>query len=230
MNINYKTDEISKSYFREHIKTESPVIFDIGCYNGKDSLEFYELFSNPTIYAFEADKRSIELFKKNVGINKHIHLNDIALSDKNGIVEWYASDSKKSRHHVFQKNWPASSSIKKPQRHIELFKDIFFEKNNTVNSMCLDTWIKDREINFIDVMWVDVNGAEFEFIKGALQTINEKVRYLYIEFSATEKGEIYEGSLTYKHIIEMLDGFKNLGVYNFMGNFGNILLENKFLD
>ena len=76
-------------------------------------------------------------------------------------------------------------------------------------------------------MWVDVNGGEKEFLDGALNTINNKVKYLYIEFNAVEGKSLYEGCLTKDEIKNKLPNFKECGVFNCMGNFGNVLLENQ---
>ncbi len=99
---------------------------------------------------------------------------------------------------------------------------------NKVKSMKLDTWMSQNpNINEIDIMWVDVNGGEREFLEGGLNTLNTKVKYLYIEFNSANNKSLYEGCPTKDEIIQQLSNFEDLGVYNFMGNFGNILLKNK---
>ena len=86
---------------------------------------------------------------------------------------------------------------------------------------------ENKDIDNIDIMWVDVNGGENEFINGALKTLRNKVRYLYIEFNGVEDKTLYEGCPTADDIKEKLGCFEQLGTYNFLGNFGNILLKNK---
>jgi hypothetical protein len=96
-----------------------------------------------------------------------------------------------------------------------------------VKSQRLDTWIINKGIESIELMWVDVNGGESEFIEGAIETLTKKVKYLYIEFSSVGDKSLYSGGLTKESIKKKLPMFKELGVYNFMGNFGNVLLKNK---
>jgi hypothetical protein len=94
--------------------------------------------------------------------------------------------------------------------------------------MKLDTWaLQNPNIKEIDIMWVDVNGGEEEFLEGGLNTINKKVKYLYIEFNATDNKKLYEGCFTKEDIKNKLSNFEECGIYNFMGNFGNVLLKNK---
>ena len=83
-----------------------------------------------------------------------------------------------------------------------------------------------KNIDLIDIMWVDVNGGEEEFLSGGLETISNSVHYLYIEFNGVGDKKLYENCYTTEDIKDILPNFKELGVYNFMGNFGNILLRN----
>ena len=221
--------DINKNYFTEQIKKNNPTIFDVGTFDGSDCLEFLELFKNPNIYAFEADSRSVEIFKKYVG-SRPINLVETALSNVDGEIEFYQSESETRRHtrYDYEKTWSASGSVKKPKNHLKVFPDIQFQLNK-VESTKLDTWITDKNIDLIDIMWVDVNGGEEEFISGGIKTIKEKVHYLYIEFNGVDDRKLYEDCYTSNQIKETLPNFEELGIYNFMGNFGNILLRNKDL-
>ena len=165
--------DIDKSYFRDRISKENPTIFDVGTFDGSDCLDFLEIFDSPNIYAFEADKRSIDIFKKYVG-DKPINLVETALSNVDGEIEFYQSESETRRltRYDYEKTWSASGSVKKPGNHLTVFPDIQFELNK-VKSTKLDTWISDKNIELIDIMWVDVNGGEEEFLDGGKKTIIE---------------------------------------------------------
>lgn len=222
--------DIDKNYFKNKIKKDNPVIFDVGTFDGNDCLEFLKVFDDPTIYAFEADNRSVELFKKYVG-DKPINLIETALANIDGSITFYESESNIRRHkrHDYEKTWTASSSIKKPKNHLTLFPDISFKEKIEVKSIKLDTWISDKDIPVIDIMWVDVNGGEEEFLNGGLDTINNRVKYLYIEFCGVEEKKLYDGCFTKDDILSQLPNFEELGIFNFMGNFGNVLLKNKII-
>tara|TARA_B110000211_G_C14004729_1_gene520249 strand:- start:470 stop:1156 length:687 start_codon:yes stop_codon:yes gene_type:complete len=220
--------EIDKKIFTEIFNTDSKLtILDVGTYDGKDSLEFSKLFPKSEIYSFEADERSVKVFNRVAGNISNINLIKTALSNIDGDIDWYASDSETRRHYDFEEGWSASSSIKKPDNHLNIFTDVSFNKSTKVKSTRLDTWLNNNDqISDIDIMWVDVNGGEREFIEGALNTLQNRVKYLYIEFNGVQGKKLYEDCLTADGIKDKLECFEELGIYNFMGNFGNIFLKN----
>lgn len=209
-----------KKIFRDIVNKDNPVILDIGCYDGKDSSSFLIEFPKAQIHAFEADPRSIELFRKNKDSSK-ISLNEFAISNKDGFIEWHASDSETRRHYEDQQNWSASSSIKKPVKHLEIFKDVYFQKPTMVKSQRLDTWFLKSELNQIDIIWADVNGGEKEFLEGARETIRH-TRCIFMEFC---ENNLYEDCIGLEQVKIMLADFEVVGIYNFYGNFGNVLLK-----
>ena len=220
--------DIEKKYFKDKLSKNNPIIFDIGAFDGNDCLEFLTVFDNPVIYAFEGDDRSINLFKKHVK-DAPIILIETLLTDVDGFVDFYKSDSDTRRHGRYEFDetcWSSSSSIKKPKNHLNIFPDVDFFEATKVTSQRLDTWIQDKDIELIDIMWVDINGGEAEFLEGALDTINTKVKYLYVEFNGVDEKRLYDNCFTKDDIKQTLPIFEELGVFNFMGNFGNVLLKN----
>ena len=217
--------DIDKAYIAKLVQNNSPTILEVGCYDGRDSLEFLEVFDNPLIYAFDADKRSLKLFHEKCNSEKII-LQPYALTNTDGEIDWYASDSPERRHYKDQDSWSASSSASIPKDCLNIFDDISFKKE-TVMSYKLDTWVKDNlgSNAIIDFMWVDVNGAERDFILGALETL-KNTRFVYTEFCKTDAVQLFENAISKDEILGMLPQFKELGTYSFLGNYGNVLLQN----
>lgn len=205
---------------------EKPIILDIGTYDGFDAAELAMHLGNCEIHCFEADKRSQELFERENGDNPKLHLWKCAVtSEPWSKVKLYKSDSQTRRHYEFQNSWSASSSIRKPKNHLKLFPDVQFIETEEVESTTLDMWDWFHDFDVIDFIWCDVNGAEEDVIKGATEVL-KKTRYLYIEFSDKE---LYEGQINKEKLLSLLPDFGEMGIYNFAGNFGNVLLKNKNL-
>lgn len=205
-----------------------PCIFEVGCYDGKDSRELAKALNRDSAFnLFEADQRSIDILLKSNTPDLHLNLIPFALGNVNGPVDFYLSDSETRRHSHNPDSWSASSSLRKPKTHLDLFKDVQFNESIKVQCIKLDTWYATKQEKLIvDFIWVDINGAEEDFILGGLHTLNAYTRYLYIEFSDKE---LYEGQISKDKILALLPNFELIGTYNFQGNFGNILLKNKSL-
>lgn len=218
--------DLSKQAISSLITSESPVILEIGMYDGEDAREMAQMIPSSTIYGFECDPRSIALYKSFEN-PKNIILNEVAIGSTNGLVDLFMSDSDVRRHYTDQDSWSASSSIRKPKTHLELFPDVWFKKTIKIECMTLDKWrIDNIPARIIDFVWADVNGAEYDMVLGGQKTLNEFTKYLYMEFSDRE---LYEGQPKKDDILKLLPNFETIGIYNFRGNFGNILLKNKTL-
>ncbi len=230
--------ELSKEEIKKLIGHEAPFILDIGTYDGRDAFALQKIFKGGMIVCFEADPRSAELFRIRYdqmlrGMLSFDHspemiLVETAVGSIDGTVMLYQSDSETRRHHVDQKSWSASSSLSKPKKHLELFPDVQFNASVNVDCIRLDSFYKRccQKSELIDFVWCDVNGAEKDVLLGGLCTLNNYTRYLYIEFS---NKELYEGQVSKEELLKLLPNFEELGVYNFQGNFGNVLLKNKTL-
>ncbi len=208
----------------------TPIILDIGCYDGFDSADLANSLKSCQVHCFECDPRSIELFKHEQANNKQLFLQPYAVCNVDGTVSLTLSDSNTRRHYEFQDSWSASSSIKKPKGHLELFEDVFFyEAPLDVMATKLDTWhAKNLPGKRIDFIWCDVNGAEEDVVIGGLRTLMQYTRYLYIEFSDKE---LYEGQVSKNKLLSLFpDYFSEQKIYNFRGNFGNVLLKNEALN
>ncbi len=216
--------EFDKRILKKLLSKE-PLILDIGCYDGKDSVEMSKLFKNCVIHCFECDKRSIKLFNQKTKDIPNIFLHEFAMSNVNGLIDFYLSDSDTRRHYEGQESWSASSSIRKPKNHIKLFEDVKFNIVEKVRSVSLDDWFSG--LRYIDLIWVDVNGGEEDFIKGGIETLLNLTKYLFIEFSDKE---LYEGQINKDKLLSLLGNtFEVIDVYNYEGNFGNLFLKNNLL-
>lgn len=200
-----------------------PVILDIGSYDGSEMKEISEYYGSCQIHCFEADSRSAEFWRSKNGQDANMHLWNVAVCNKDWEkVNLHKSDSTTRRHNG-NEVWSASSSIRPPKTHLELFPDVQFNDTEEVDACTLDMWNWFHDFPEIDFIWCDVNGAEEDVILGAKQTLKD-TRYLYIEFSDKE---LYEGQIDKKKLLSLLPDFEEIGIYNEGPNFGNVLLKNR---
>ena len=86
-----------------------------------------------------------------------------------------------------------------------------------VATTTLDRWCADQSIDRIDVIWMDVQGAELDAFQSGAQA-RRHTRYVYTEYSDRER---YEGQ---RSLPELLDHLRHLRVVEQFAT--DVLLEN----
>lgn len=206
---------MNKLEIKNLINKDNPIIFEIGCADGGDTLDFINTFNDLTIYCFEPEPKNIRLVKEKINYGKH-HLFEGVISDVNGELEFNRSRTDNPDDLSY------SGSIKKPKEHLNEWSFIKFDEKIMVKSITLDSFCEENNIGLIDFIWADVQGAEENLIMGGLKTLNTKVRYFYTEYS---NKEYYEGQLTLNSLLNLLGDSWEL-----VKDFGSdVLLKNKNL-
>jgi len=197
---------------------DDPMILEIGCADGLDSLGFLDQFKNIKLFCFEPDPRNIDSFKKRIN-DSRCKLFEIAIGSENKEIDFYQSSGKPSSKPMGT-DWTLSGSLKKPKGH--LISHPWCKFNKAIKTRCqkLDTWIRENNIDSIDLIWADVNGAERNLIDGGKETF-KITQYIYTEFGP-ENTELYEGGINKNIIKSLLPDFEEILI-----NENNVLLRNK---
>ena len=216
---------------------ENFILFEIGCHYGYDTAKFHTICPTAQIYAFEADPRNAEIFRKNPIANK-VNFFERCVSDKDGEEELNLSSGlppvfsqgsadQEMNNFCQTMEWTASSSIRKPTKHLEQQHPwLWFNETKKVKSIMLDTFCKEHNIKKINFIWMDVQGAEDLVFKGAKELLtNNKIDYIYTEYSDRE---LYENQMNLKQITEGLPNYEILDFFNESGG-TDVLLKNKSL-
>jgi FkbM family methyltransferase len=131
------------------VDTNDIVIDAGGCWG--DTALYFAALGAANIFSFEFIESNVDIMKKNMNLNDH-------LKKKIQIVErplWDHSDVKMS----YQDRGPASKV------------DIDDKYRNSVLTITIDDIVKQKNIDRIDFIKMDIEGAEFNALKGAENTI-----------------------------------------------------------
>lgn len=207
---------MNKREILQLLKKDNPIILEIGTNDGQDSEDFINTFKNIQLYCFEPDPRAITRFKNRMKKYSNYKLYEMAISNSNGEIDFHLSGGSNPGMPWYG-DWDKSSSIKKPKLHLLQHRWCSFNNTIKVETKKLDDWFKEENLESIDFIWVDVQGAEKEMIEGAIETL-KKTKYLYTEF---DNVELYEGQPNLDTILKLLPDFK---VVKFVEN--NVLLIN----
>ncbi|HEX4085245.1 MAG TPA: FkbM family methyltransferase [Chthoniobacteraceae bacterium] len=201
--------------------TEAPVILDIGCNDGADTLHLLSLFKAGHVYSFEPDPRARARYMEKI-TDPRAKLFDVAISNIDGVAEFHASNGVNPTPDsggYCSEGWDLSGSLRKPKKHIDEHPWCTFDKTVAVKTKKLDTWTMENGVDHIDLIWADVQGAEADLIAGGTEAL-KKTRYIYTEYN---NSELYEGQADLKGLLKLLSNF------SVVHNYGNdILLKNRF--
>lgn len=186
----------------------NPTIIEAGAQFGEDTAWMSEVWKEGTIYAFEPNPPSYEELEKVANSRKNIFIEKLALSDKIGTFNFYQAGG--------------ASSLLKPTQS---FNDVYFhsdlEHPIVVETTTLDTWAKNKGVNFIDFLWLDMEGNELNALKGAPEML-KTVKVIYTEVNLQN---FWEGCVRYPELEKWLkqNGFIKIWEDIVPGWHGNVL-------
>ena len=168
--------------FVRHItdKNEPYIIFDVGSRDCEQSIEFYKHFPNARIFAFECNPNTLPICKKNIEpYADRITLVEGAVTDYDGDISFFPIDQNKTVT-TWKDGNPGASSIFQSNGTYECEKYVQYEIQT--NCHRLDSIIHKYNLPSVDLIWIDLQGAELLALKGLGFFIN-KLQFLHIEVS-----------------------------------------------
>jgi 2-O-methyltransferase len=212
---------ISADLIRSCVGRSDPTILEVGCNDGDSTQMFLKLFENPTLYCFEPDPRAAARFRQKVGDRPNVHLLQMAISDREGTIDFYQSGGKLDEWYLMNcmpEGWDLSGSIRQPYRHLKKHPAVTFENKIEVPTATLDSVCKKNGIGSVDFIWLDVQGAEMDVFRGAADTL-ARTRFLYTEYS---NRQLYKGQRGLRDLLKYLNDFTVIARYP-----GDALLRNE---
>jgi FkbM family methyltransferase len=205
-----------KEWILRNISRDATII-EAGCADGTDTEWFSDNFKEGMIYAFEPDPSLYGEACLKVATRRNVELSTYALSDKTGDATFYVSKNS-------GKDW-GSSSILKPKDHLWFHPTITFDSQINVKTINLDEWSLAKNIDKIDLMWLDMQGAEPLVLRAAPRTLT-KTRYVYTEVSVIET---YENVIQFEDFKNQMDssGFDLVCIVDMWKDMGNALFKNR---
>ena len=163
-------------HFRDLVKVNQPVIFDVGAYIGNTVEQFKSSFPESWIHAFEPFDESFAIMKNRLQKTDRVLLNNIAVGDS-----FAESDS------FFVTENEGSSSLLRPLKSANRFwkgTPLLMQEKVKVKVSTIDKYCEERNINKIDILKVDVQGSEIKVLNGASRMLGEKnIKLIFTEIS-----------------------------------------------
>lgn len=170
--------ERAEQIFYINYLREDMTVFDVGANIGEISLLFSRFVGTKgRVYAFEASKSVFEKLTKICQLAgcTQIVLNDKAVADQEGMLQLYVYDEKHSGWNSLADRPLFKYGIDVKPTHIE-----------EVEAVTIDGYCQRNNISQIDLLKIDVEGAEYQCLLGARRMLESKsIRCCVFEFGAT---------------------------------------------
>jgi len=146
------------------------VVFDVGSNIGEWSRMVRQIYPNGEIHSFEMVPEAYSKLLSNEFTHTNFYPNLFALGDKTGVIPY-----------MYKPNWSVLSSTL-----TNLDTENGEGSNEKRNAICLrgDDYVISRNIDHIDFLKIDTEGAEGRVMKGFENTFRQgKVRIIEFEYS-----------------------------------------------
>lgn len=185
-----------------HLSKDNPIVLiDIGAYDGSFTLSLEKYCGLKEGILIEPMPNKAKHLTYTF-CNPKYQVFNVALSDKSGQEKFEVNDA------------DFTSSLLKIKREMLEFSNINLGSTNTIDciTLTLDDIINQTNIEDIDLIKMDVQGAEHLVLLGGTQSLL-KTKMIWTEFSYKA---LYENSSTFTEIYNMLSksGFKLIEVEN----------------
>jgi FkbM family methyltransferase len=174
----------------EKLSSRHPVFFDVGANVGAWSLALAAAHRSARVFAFEPAPGTFEVLRQNIALNRveNVDLLQLALSDRTGELAFQINQSVS----IFNRLLPTSESA------VDLQRGRFYASTSVhVQTMPLEDFCRDRGIERIGFLKIDVEGAEQSVLRGARQLLRRRaIERIWIEVdpdNLREMGDSIEG-------------------------------------
>ena len=143
------------------VGVEEPIILDVGAHHGHVSKAFRYLFPTSTVYAFEPFEESFEQLKANTASDPRIKAFNFGLSDRKGMQSFHSNPGSAT-----------NSLLSTEERGAQTWGTGLLETRKTVQAefKTIDSVVAEMRLPRIDILKLDVQGAEHLVISGATAT------------------------------------------------------------
>jgi len=212
----YYVERKHTEHFKKLIKP-GDIVIDVGA-----NIGYYTLMAAARVgkrghvYAFEPASHTFKILQKNIQINgfTNVSLYNLAISNEEGYVELYLSDSINT----------GATSITVPE--------LFSGKVEKVRCITIDNFLNKENIKKVDLIKIDVEGAEPKVLRGMNKLLSEQNPKILIEINEERlrsaghsKDYIYEFLASKGYKAYDISGKKTKPIHNYVE--GSLILFSK---
>ena len=178
-------------------------MFIVGSYDGEEIKDFFETKSISSIHVFDPVPRNIEnLIKKNFKNKNKIVSNCVAVGDSEKFVKFYDTNLE-GNGSILKLSDFGQSNLSSYAKTFNKF--LVQHEPIEVKMITLDKYCADNQNLSVDILWIDIQGAELKCLKGA-KNILKKISIVHLEISVFKP--TYEKGCIFSEIDNFLNKYR----------------------
>lgn len=162
--LKFNKSSFLKEWVDKYINKKIENILDIGALEGGDSLRFSSWYPDAKIYTIEASPHNFKIINRKLGDKRpNIKTFNYAMSSENGSVLFYQTIYPDT---TVEENFMVMGSIydiKEEKKARHRLKNI---ETVNVESISFDKFCEKNNIDEVDIMHIDVEGATYDVVLG----------------------------------------------------------------
>jgi FkbM family methyltransferase len=170
------------------------VIFDVGANVGQTTQKYRKLFPNAKVYGFEPFPHTYKEYVKKFRGDFQVHPVNIALSNVSGTANFFVNNN----HYT--------NSLLPIDRSTAVMLAFNTVEQIDVQTDTLDAFCEKNGIHRIDILKLDIQGAEILALKGATHLLTNGV--IKLIYSEVEYVSYYQNQPLFEDIKKYLECFK----------------------
>ena len=204
------------------------VVLDVGGNKGQSISYFLKLNENTKIISFEPTRSLYKYLIRKYDSIPNITISNKGISSFSGKKKFY--ENRLNLTSSFEKLNYDSDYLRFKTKILGIDKNEIIKEEYDVNVITLSSYINDNISSDIDVIKIDVEGHEYECLRGLFNTaVDSNIHLIQLEH---HNDDMYENSISFNQIndilnrnnFELIDRFKHV-----FGDFEDLLYKNKMI-
>ena len=197
--------DVERAEWTEYVTLlrEGMIVFDVGANIGELSLLFSRFVrSSGQVHAFEPVRETFDRLQSIITAagRSNVRLNQLAVSDENGAVDMNVYSAEYSSWNTIANRPLASLGVEIQPPTLQ-----------KVASITVDQYCADNNIDYIDLLKIDVEGAEYQVLRGAKRMLqNRRIACCIFEFGQTTIDMGNSPKMISDYLGEMNYGIRNV--------------------
>jgi len=198
----------------------NPVVFEVGAKDGEDSAKLANVWPKGKIVSFEANPSQFAKYLEKAQLNPNMYGYNLAVNTYNGTAKFYLCWGSNGNDPIFE---GASSLLEASEAQ----KIHYQGPEIIVPCVIFDDWCRENQIDFVDFMWLDIEGFEMQFMKSS-PTILKTVKVIQTE---TNFFDFRKGTTQFRKLKPFLEneGFQLVAHWYYEGLQGDAIFVRKEL-